>query len=135
VRLLILTIAGMILAGTALAEPLTSPNRSEVTALFTKRCVAMITRDSPKVPRYYSRAPFTDQEISDYCGCVALTMADVLTEEEWSVIKNNKPVKSAPKIIKDSTEEKAKCLAVEKCKKHLNLPDPSHFQYEQCWKG
>jgi hypothetical protein len=125
----------MILAGTALAEPLTSSNRSAVTTAFTKHCLAIITRDSSKVPRYYSRAPFTDQEISDYCGCVALTMADVLTEEEWSEIKDNKPTKSVSKSIKESAVEKAKCLVVEKCKKYLNLPDPSQFQYEQCWKG
>jgi hypothetical protein len=79
--------------------------------------------------------PFTEQEISNYCECVASSMADLLTKEEWSELILNKPVKSVPKSIKDSTEEKEKCIVVEKCKKHLNLAYPEKFQYEQCWKG
>jgi hypothetical protein len=31
--------------------------------------------------------------------------------------------------------EKTKCVAVERCKKHLNLAYPEKFQHEQCWKG
>ena len=81
------------------------------------------------------------------------TYADVLTNEEaelglslLSVLKPNltvdadranelrKSVLEKSKML-ESLLEKAKCLAAEKCKKHLNLAFPEKFQDEQCWKG
>jgi hypothetical protein len=110
----------------ALAEPLTDSDKKAAYDVLKKDCIGIVTRDSPKVPRYYSRGPFTEQEISSYCECTASMMADSITQEEYALRYTKLPA---------SLIEKAKCVAVEMCKKHLNLPDPSQFQYEECWKG
>jgi hypothetical protein len=80
-------------------------------------------------PQYYHRAPFTIEEIWDYCRCSAETLAELITSEEYN------SGKTVPESAKESLEEKIACIAVEKCKKHLNLPDSSQFQYARCWKG
>jgi hypothetical protein len=110
----------------ATATPLTDSDKSALYNLVNKGCVEKITRDSPKTPLYYPRPSFTEQEISDYCSCNAEVLADLITKEEYAIKSTTPPA---------SLIEKIKCIAVEKCKKHLNLPDPSQFQYEECWKG
>jgi hypothetical protein len=124
VRLLILTIAGMILAGTAVAESLTESDKSAFAAKVTSGCIADLNK-RPYQP------PFTDQEISNYCECAGSSMADVISKGEYDVIYD----KHAPAKLAASVIEKVKCIVVEKSKKHLNLAYPEKFQYEQCWKG
>ena len=56
---------------------------------------------------------------------------NLITSEEYYAYKPE----TLPENIPESVKEKGQCIAVEKCKKHLNLPDPSQLQYERCWKG
>ena len=68
------------------------------------------------------------------------TFADVLTNEEaelgLSLLSVSKPNLTPEKSkILESFLEKVRCVAVERCKKHLNLAYPEKFQHEQCWKG
>jgi hypothetical protein len=121
----------------ATATPLTDSDKSGLYNLINKGCVEKITRDSPKTPLYYPRPPFTEQEISDYCSCNAEVLADLMTKEEYALkdFRTDSKSTTPPASVIQSVIEKIKCIAVEKCKKHLNLPDPSQFQYEECWKG
>jgi hypothetical protein len=87
--------------------------------------------------------PFTEEEISSYCGCTSSTIADLITKDEYAAInfvreaegnRSLAPRRMPPKL-EASLMEKINCVAVEKCKKHLNLGQPEKFQHEQCWKG
>jgi len=87
--------------------------------------------------------PFTEEEISTYCGCIGSTIADLITKDEYAVInfvleaERNRSLapRRIPPRLEASLMEKVKCVAVEKCKRHLNLAYPEKFQHEQCWKG
>jgi hypothetical protein len=114
----------------ASAAPLTDSERSTTITVITKDCIKNLIRDSDKIRDYFRMpAPLTEQEISDYCKCSASSTADVLTTEEYNMPFNKG--NELPANMRDNL----KCIVMEKCKKHLNLPDPSQFQNEECWKG
>jgi hypothetical protein len=110
---------------------LADPDKSAFTKMYTKGCIEMLNRDSDKIrDAYQMSAPLTKQEISNYCECGSSLVADFLSKEEYDAVRQGSRRKPSRDV-----EEKLKCVVVEKCKKHLNLPDPSQFQYEDCWKG
>ena len=113
----------------ALSTPLSDREKQTFSNALMRLCIEMITKDAPKTPQYYSRPPFTIEEIWDYCKYSSEMIADLITSEEHP--KSKEPWES----IRESVREKVECIVVEKCKKHLNLPDPSQFQYGRCWKG
>jgi hypothetical protein len=121
-----------IAATIAVPEPLTDPDKSAFAAAMKAVCAAKHRRGyDDKGVRF--NPPFTEEEISSYCGCTSSTMADIMTKEEY--ISLTTPNTKPPDKLMASMMEKATCVAVEKCKKHLNLAYPEKFQYEQCWKG
>jgi len=102
---------------------LTERQKAEVYRMFLEACVRRgIKNGTPTTP-------FTIEATWEYCRCGAKTIADLITSEEHP--KSKEPWES----IRESVREKVECIVVEKCKKHLNLPDPSQFQYGRCWKG
>jgi hypothetical protein len=143
-RLLFLTIAGMILAETALAEPATDSSRNEFTAKLISSCTARYKLGYDTKGKRYD-PPFTEEEISNFCGCMGSTYADILTKEEIALALSlmNEPNPSRTWMPADAAQvkamqslmEKAKCTAQERCNKHLNLAHPELAQHEQCWKG
>src|SRR5262249_40435097 len=127
-------VAALLLAtGTAAAdELLAEPDKSVFAAKMVSNCVARYRSGYDEKGVRYD-PPFTEEEISNYCGCVGSTMADLITKDEYAVM--NLIRRDVPPKLKASMIEKATCVAVEKCKRHLNLAYPEKFQYEQCWKG
>jgi hypothetical protein len=117
-------------ASAAQSTPMTDQEKSTVYRLAIEKCVTDITRDAPRTPQLFSRPAFTTEEISDYCRCDAETLAEIVTSEEYNSGKG--PIEEN---VKEDLREKVACVAVEKCKNHLNLPDPSQFQHARCWKG
>ena len=129
-KALLTSVAALFLAtGMAQSTPTTDREKAAVYRMSVETCVRGIT-DGKMKSQDYHRAPVTIEETWDYCRCVAETLAELVTSEEYN--SGNKPI---PKSAGESLTEKISCIAVEKCKKHLNLPDPSQFQYERCWKG
>jgi hypothetical protein len=109
---------------------LTDSDKSALAAKVTSGCIARLRLGYDLKGKPYE-PPFTEQEISNYCECAGASMADVVTKTEYDILHDKHP----PAKLAASLMVKVKCLAVEKCKKHLNLAYPEKFQYEQCWKG
>jgi hypothetical protein len=145
-------VLSVVLSTAAPAEPLTDPDKSAFAAAMSASCAARYRLGYDLKGKRYD-PPFTEEEISNYCGCMGSTYEDVLTNEEaklglslLSVLRPNltvdadranelrRSVLEKSKIL-EGLLEKTKCVAVERCKKHLNLAYPEKFQHEQCWKG
>jgi len=61
-------------------------------------------------------------------------LTELITSDEYNAGRGVSP-ENVPESLKESLDEKVRCITMEKCKKHLNLPDPSLLQHERCWKG
>src|SRR5262249_54651689 len=130
-RIATIGIAALLLAtGTAHGTPMTDRQKQMLYSVFIQSCV----RGLPHL--WLPRPPLTIEEVWNYCQCAGGMLEDLITSEEYFAFKPpDAPNESVPESVKESATEKAQCIAVEKCKKHLNLPDPSQLQYERCWKG
>jgi hypothetical protein len=138
-------VLSVVLSTAAPAEPLTDPDKSAFAAAMSAACAARFRLGYDFKGKHYD-LPLTEEEISNYCGCVRSTYEDVLTNEEaklgLSLMKpdltadadRENELRRKSKIL-EGLLEKTKCVAVERCKKHLNLAYPEKFQHEQCWKG
>jgi hypothetical protein len=140
-KLLLTGIAALFLAtGTAYTQTPTRIDKSVIASLIAGVCTAKYRLGYDNKGIRYD-PPFTEEEISSYCGCVSSTIAELITEDEYALINSlqeaerNRPPQPMPPKLLASLTEKIACVAVEKCKKHLNLAYPEKFQHEQCWKG
>jgi|SRR5262249_7925331 len=125
----LLLATGMAHVATAQSASLTERQKAEVYRMSLEACVRRGIKDGTPT------TPFTIEETWEYCRCGAETIADLVTIEEYNLgILPEKSPESA-KNAKESLLDKVACIAVEKCKKHLNLRDPSQYQFERCWKG